>query len=139
DALERLIADRRHLEEQLKSQAQAGLASIAQALVEAASDGAIAARRDGLDPGALRELALAVRERTGAPVGIIGSPDGAKVALVVATLPGGALDARVVAGAIAKMVGGGGGGSPELATAGGRDVSEIDAAAERLGALLADA
>ena len=37
---------------------------------------------------------------------------------------------------IVTASGGGGGGSPELATAGGRDVEAIDPALERLGELL---
>jgi alanyl-tRNA synthetase len=135
DAIDRVLAERRRLDEELRRLAQADLASVARDLATAASGGPIAARRDGLDPGVLRDLALAVRDQTGAPVGLVGTPDGTKVSLVVAA-PAGSIDARSVAGAVAKIVGGGGGGSPELATAGGRDVGAIDAAAIRLGELL---
>jgi alanyl-tRNA synthetase len=38
------------------------------------------------------------------------------------------LDAGKVVGAIAKLVGGGGGGRPHLATAGGRDTAKLDEA-----------
>jgi alanyl-tRNA synthetase len=137
DAIERLISDRRRLEEELKKLQRADLTTLAQELASGA-DGAVAVRRDGLEPSVLRELALAVRDRAGVPVGIVGSPDGAKVALVVAAVAGGAVDARAVVGEVAKLVGGGGGGSPELATAGGRDVTAIDLALVRLGALLTD-
>jgi alanyl-tRNA synthetase len=135
-ALDRLVGEQRRLEEELRSVQQADLAAVAASIAEGAT-GAVAVRRDGLDPGTLRELALAVRDRAGIPVGLIGSPDGTKVALVVATLPDGMIDARKVAAEVAKLVGGGGGGSPELATAGGRDVDAIGVATERLGALLA--
>jgi alanyl-tRNA synthetase len=135
EAIERLVSERRRLEDELKKLQQADLATLAQDLASSV-DGAVAVRRDGLDPSVMRELALAVRDRAGVPVGIVGSPDGEKVAIVVAAVAGGAVDARAVAGEIAKLVGGGGGGSPELATAGGRDVAAIDLAAARLGELL---
>ena len=84
------------------------------------------------------ELAPRLREEDGVDaVGLIGSPDGARVALVVATRSTAGIDAREVAGEVARLVGGGGGGSPELATAGGRDVGAIAAALERLDVLLA--
>ena len=55
-----------------------------------------------------------------------GSPDGTKVAIAVAT--GGEPDATELVRALGAMVGGGGGGSAELALAGGKDPSRIDAA-----------
>ena len=59
-------------------------------------------------------------------VALGGSPDGAKVALVVAT--GGEPDATDVVRALGAIVGGGGGGSAELALAGGKDASRMDEA-----------
>jgi alanyl-tRNA synthetase len=57
--------------------------------------------------------------------------------LVVAVAKGDSRDAKAIAGEVAKLVGGGGGGSAELATAGGRDVGAIDAALVTLERLLA--
>ena len=56
-------------------------------------------------------------------------PEG-KVALIAGVTPG--LTRRIQAGklvgAVAKLVGGSGGGKPEIAEAGGKDQSQIDAA-----------
>jgi alanyl-tRNA synthetase len=38
------------------------------------------------------------------------------------------IDAGKVVGAVAKLLGGGGGGRPHMATAGGKDVSKLDEA-----------
>jgi alanyl-tRNA synthetase len=64
-------------------------------------------------------------------VGLIGSPDGETVAIVVA-VQGAAVDAAAVARAAAKVVGGGAGGSGRLAMGGGRDRQRIDEAAALL-------
>jgi alanyl-tRNA synthetase len=42
------------------------------------------------------------------------------------------LSAGKIAGEVAKILGGGGGGKPHLATAGGKDVSKIDFALKEL-------
>ena len=63
-----------------------------------------------------------------------GSPDGSKAALAVAADgtgsngPGGRAHAGELVKQIAPLVGGGGGGKPELAVAGGKDPSGIDGA-----------
>jgi len=87
----------------------------------------VVARQNSLDPDALRALAQAVRRHDGVrAVTLGGSPDGVKVALVVLT--DGEPDATHVVRALGAIVGGGGGGSPQLAVAGGRDVSRVDEA-----------
>ena len=57
---------------------------------------------------------------------LAGSPDGTKVTIVAAT--GGTPDAGQLVRTLGPLVGGGGGGSPQLATAGGKDPSGIEAA-----------
>ncbi len=139
DSLERLLEQERVLEEELRKLRGAKAREQAKELAAGAAKGVVVARRDGLDPTALRELALAVRSEAAVEtVALIGSPDGEKVALVVAASPGGRHDAKALASEAARLVGGGGGGSPELATAGGRDAAGIEGAlsllADRLGA-----
>ncbi len=56
--------------------------------------------------------------------------------LVVATKKGSGIDARVAVVQAAGAVGGGGGGTPELATAGGRDVAGVEEALGKLGEAL---
>jgi len=138
-ALGRLAARARDLEDDLRQLRRGQLGADAASLAASAQseDGVAVARRDGLDPVALRELALAARDRGGVrAVALAGDPGDGRVALVVAVTKDSGLDARAAASEAAKLVGGGGGGSPELATAGGRDPSGIDLALARLRELL---
>jgi alanyl-tRNA synthetase len=138
EALARLLEHQRQLEDELGRLRSERLSEEAKALVATAVAGRVVARRDGLDPGELRELAMRVRDAAEVDaVGLLGTPDGVKVALVVAFVKGDVRDAKAIAGEVAKLVGGGGGGSPELATAGGRDVAAIDDALATLDRLLA--
>jgi alanyl-tRNA synthetase len=136
DAVERLVEKGRGLEDELRKSRSSQLRDDSRALAEQAESGVVVARRDGIDPGRLRELALAVRGLDVATVALVGAPDPSRVAIVVAASKDFGVDAREVAGKAARLVGGGGGGSPELATAGGRDVAAIDSALEELRRLL---
>lgn len=73
-------------------------------------------------PDQLRELADTLRDRLGSGVVVLGCPRGEKVSLVVTVSKD--LMTKVKAGNVvrdlAKMVGGGGGGRPDFAQAGGR-------------------
>ncbi|MEZ4484601.1 MAG: alanine--tRNA ligase [Syntrophotaleaceae bacterium] len=81
----------------------------------------VCGRADNLDGKALRELADQVRDRMHSGVLILGSAHDGKAGLLVAVTKD--LTKRVQAGALIKqlaaMVGGGGGGRPDLAQAGG--------------------
>lgn len=94
-----------------------------------ADDGVVVARVDGLVPGDLRQVALAVRQEPGVEVVVlVGETPGGGVGLVATVAPG---SGRVAADLIrdaAKAVGGGGGGKGDIATAGGKDTSNIDEA-----------
>jgi alanyl-tRNA synthetase len=135
-----LLEDQKRLEKQLaqlegklaRSQAQ----DLAAAAKQVAGVAVLAARLDGLDADGLRSVVDTLRDRV--PSGIIvlgGSVDG-KVNLVAAVSKD--LSKRFPAGRlvqeIARMVGGGGGGRPDLAQAGGKDASKLD---EALGAVAA--
>jgi alanyl-tRNA synthetase len=83
----------------------------------------------GLDKGALRELADSLKAKIKSGVVVLASPtDEGRVAIVVSVTPD--LKGRVHAGnivrALAPIVGGGGGGRPDFAEAGGRDPSRVD-------------
>jgi alanyl-tRNA synthetase len=93
----------------------------------AADGGVVVARRDHVEGDALRSLAQAVLRHDGVRAVVLGgSPDGAKVAIAAAT--GGDPDAVELVRTLGRMVGGGGGGSPEVALAGGKDPSQLEAA-----------
>jgi len=128
-AVERLLERQRALENELGAARAAAAAGQARSLAASAVAGAVVARRDGLAPDQLRDLARAVREEPGVrAVVLVGTPDGAKVALVAAVDPGSGLEAPALLAEPARLVGGGGGGRGDIAQAGGRDVGGIDAA-----------
>jgi alanyl-tRNA synthetase len=83
----------------------------------------------GLDKNALRELADSIKDRLKSGVVVLASAgDEGKVAIVASVTSD--LKGRVHAGqivkALAPIVGGGGGGRPDFAEAGGRDPSKIE-------------
>ncbi len=77
--------------------------------------------------GELRTMADALRSKLGSGVVVIGSRDGEKVSLVAAVTRD--LTGRVPAGrlvqALAPLVGGGGGGRPDFAQAGGKEPEKL--------------
>ena len=88
----------------------------------------LARRVSGLEKGALRGLSDSLRDRLGSGIVIVASDIEGKVALVVSVTKD--LTSRIQAGRIVKeiapIVGGGGGGRPDFAEAGGKDPSKID-------------
>ncbi len=85
-----------------------------------------------LSVGSMEELQSVgdtVRTRLGSGVGLLASVADAKVLLVCVVtddlVAAGKLQAGRIVGAVAKLVGGGGGGRPHMATAGGKDASRL--------------
>jgi alanyl-tRNA synthetase len=91
------------------------------------------------DAATLRELAEKLRDKLGEAVVLVGAPGKDKAMLVLAVSRG--LTERYKAGdlikGIAQMVGGSGGGRPDMAQAGGPDMARLDEALESLYARLA--
>ncbi len=96
----------------------------------------------GARGGALRDFSDQLRQRAGADAVVLASTDDGKVALVVNLDNSLAeLDAVRIVRELGPIIGGGGGGRPTLAEAGGRNVDSVRAALEagrdRLAAALA--
>lgn len=98
-------------------------------------DGAkvLVARLDGVDPKALQDAAASLQAELGDPAAVVlgsAAADG-KVGIAVAFSPAvvaaGQAAGKFVGG-VAKVCGGGGGGRPNLAQAGGKDASKLDEA-----------
>jgi alanyl-tRNA synthetase len=89
----------------------------------------IARRVEGLEKAALRGLADSLRDRIKRGVVVLAAEQEGKVTLLVSVTKD--LTDRVKAGQLVKelapIVGGGGGGRPDFAEAGGKDPSKIDA------------
>ncbi|MEN3273085.1 MAG: alanyl-tRNA synthetase [Actinomycetota bacterium] len=127
--VERLRDEVRSLRDELKVLRRQAAGAGAGSLAAAAVDGIVIARRDGTGRDELKDLAVAVRDQPNVRgVVLIGEPDTGGVALVAAVTKDSGLDAGALIADAAKLVGGGGGKDPALATAGGRDASKIDAA-----------
>ena len=88
---------------------------------------------DGVDAKQLRDIVDQVKEKLGSGVVVLASTGESNVNLVASVSPD--LTRRYHAGNIikelARMVGGGGGGRPEFAQAGGKEPAKIDAALKR--------
>ena len=90
-----------------------------------------AAPVDGPDAEGLRNLADQIRDRLGSGIVLLGAVTGDKlgfVACVTRDLVELGYNAGAIAREAARAAGGGGGGRPDMAQAGGRDVSKLDAA-----------
>jgi len=100
---------------------------------------ALAVRADVPDAATLRELAEKLRDKLGSAVVLVGAASADKAMLVLTVSKD--LTARYKAGdlvrGIAQVVGGSGGGRPDMAQAGGTDVAKLDEALESLYARLA--
>ncbi|HEX4461569.1 MAG TPA: DHHA1 domain-containing protein, partial [Polyangia bacterium] len=99
----------------------------------------LATRADVGDPKALREVADQLRNKLGSGVIVLGGvgEDG-KVALVAAVSADltGKIHAGKIIGEVSSAVGGKGGGKPDMAQGGGTDATKLDAALERVFALV---
>jgi alanyl-tRNA synthetase len=88
----------------------------------------ITKRVSGLDKGALRGISDSLRDRLGSGVVVLAAENDGKVALIVSVTKD--LTSRLQAGRIVKelapIVGGGGGGRPDFAEAGGKEPGKID-------------
>ena len=127
--------------EQQASQSAAGAAdAIAAQAKQSGGITYIAARQDGLDGKTLRTLAEAVRGKRADAVVVLASAHEGKAglcAVVPADLVKRGLSAGSIIGTLAPLVGGGGGGKPDFAQAGGKDPGGIDAALAQVSALVA--
>jgi alanyl-tRNA synthetase len=137
EAIDKLLAERKALQDELKALKARQVVAEADDLIEAADgSGVVVARRDGVEPDGLRQLALAIRDKAPGLRAIVigGTPDGTKVSLVAA-VPAGGRAADLLQEPV-KLVGGGAGGKGDIAQAGGRDPSGLDAALAKARELL---
>jgi alanyl-tRNA synthetase len=132
---------RRELDEARMKSAAGGLDEAVSRATEIKGVKVLTHRADNLERGQLRTLVDNLKQKLGEGVVVLASaqPDG-KVALIAGVTPGliKRIQAGKLVGAVAKLVGGSGGGKPEIAEAGGKDQSQIDGALHAAPDIVAD-
>ena len=139
EEVNRLLEEKQELETELERLQQSQLADKLDGLIEQGQEVGgvqlVTGRFDGLEMDVLRDLGQTLRDRLGeGAVGVLGatSPEGEKVYLVASVaedlIEGHGLEAGELVLPLAQRVGGGGGGRPTLATAGGREPEHLDEA-----------
>ena len=129
EALRRRLGEIKELRNQVKALQQVAAGARAAELADTADDGVVIARLDGLERDELRDLAAAIRDRSGIrAVVLAGAPEAGGVALVAAVVPDGELNASDLIDEAARAVEGGFGrkGNPPLIVAGGKKVEGIE-------------
>ncbi|HUE54452.1 MAG TPA: alanine--tRNA ligase [Candidatus Udaeobacter sp.] len=140
--VEKLSQTAKQLEKELEAQKRKGALSQIDELVERVQVvkgiKVIAAEVQNVDREGLRQLVDSLRQKLGSGVVALGMPENGKVALIAGVTKD--LTAKVHAGkliqALAKQVGGSGGGRPDLAEAGGKDTAALKSALSSIPSLL---
>jgi alanyl-tRNA synthetase len=140
--IEKMSHSARHLEKELGEQKRRGALAQLDVLFSQAITikgvEVIFGQVGNVDRDGLRLLVDTLRQKLGSGVVALGMPEDGKVALIVGVTKD--LTAKVHAGrliqALAKQVGGSGGGRPDLAEAGGKDTSALKSALESVPSLL---
>jgi len=101
----------------------------------------LAARVEASDAAQLREMGDWLRDKLGSGVVVLGAALGDKPQILAVVTPD-LVKQRYHAGnlvkALAQIVGGGGGGRPDMAQAGGRDLAKLDEALAQVGRLVGE-
>jgi alanyl-tRNA synthetase len=120
----------RELDSVRMKSASSSTANIGDKIKEVNGVKVLAHRVDNLERAQLRTLVDQLRDKIGSGVVILGSATNGNVALIVGVTKDliGRVQAGKVIGPVAQKVGGKGGGRPDLAEAGGKDASALDAA-----------
>jgi alanyl-tRNA synthetase len=132
DSIEELRAANKRIAELEASQALGRLPELLTKAQELAGKKVLALAVDGLPAEQLRQLAVKAREELGSSsVVVLGGVSDARVTIMVACGQA-AIEAGIKAGDLARVasavLGGGGGGKPDLAQGGGTEISKLDEA-----------
>ena len=137
---EKYLEEKRQAEKQLGKQKVQEAAGLVDELISKGQDVTgfklVSGKFDVDNMDELKEIGDKLREKLKSGVGFLYSVIDDKVSLVATVsddlVKEKKLSAGKIAGDAAKILGGGGGGKPHLATAGGKDVSKIDEAIKAL-------
>jgi alanyl-tRNA synthetase len=133
-SVEKMAATMKALEKELEAQKRKGalgsLDDLAGKVVVVKGVKVVAAEVGSVDREGLRQLVDSLRQKLGSGVVALGMVEGEKVALIVGVTKDlmGKVHAGKLIKALAEMVGGSGGGRPDLAEAGGKDTAGLKSA-----------
>ncbi|MBI2192869.1 MAG: alanine--tRNA ligase [Planctomycetes bacterium] len=131
-----LLEDRKALERHLRKlqaeEAASGIGDLVQSAKELDGLKVVAARVEARDGEEMKSLGDALRAQLGRGVGVLGAVIGEKVSLIAVVTDDLVREKKLQAGRlvaeVAKMVGGGGGGRPHMALAGGKEADKLEEA-----------
>jgi len=120
----------RELDQARMKSASSSTANISDKVKEVRGVKVLAHRVDNLERAQLRTLVDQLRDKLGSGVVVVGSASDGNVSLIAGVTKDltSRIQAGKVVGAVAEKVGGKGGGRPDLAEAGGKDVAALDSA-----------
>lgn len=132
EAVTRLLKEREREIDALKAKISRSASEdlLTQAVLQGNSQ-VLIAQLSGLEPDALRQNAEILKDKLGSAVVLLASANNDKVSLVCFVskdLVAKGLHAGKIVGEAARVTGGGGGGRPDMAQAGGREPAKIEAA-----------
>jgi alanyl-tRNA synthetase len=138
EALEKLLGDRKRLEKEVESLrrelAKQASGDLLSSVREINGVSVLSAELSG-DANTLRDQADSLRKKLGSGVVVLGSRENGNVILVAAAtkdLVSKGIHAGNIVREVAKIVGGGGGGRPDMAQAGGRNPDALPDALEKV-------
>jgi alanyl-tRNA synthetase len=138
--IEQVRASENELEASKRKSARSQVENLIASPQEVAGVAVISRKVEGLDASMLRELAETTSAKVGSGIVVLGLVSDGKASLVAVVSPD--LQKRLHAGKIikkvAEMVGGSGGGRPDFAQAGGKDVEKLDEALKSVYNIVAD-
>ncbi len=140
-ATERLLAQRQDLEKQIKLLRAGGAAQTAELSAQDFNGVPVVVHMlEGADPETLANLADSTAQRLGSAVIVLGTVNAGKVSLAAKVTPdliAQGIHAGNLVRETAKITGGGGGGRPDFAQAGGRDPGRLAEALAAVPSLIA--
>lgn len=137
--LQELKALHKEMEEWKKSQSLAGLDALLARKENVQGIALVKGQVEGADPATLRELAEKVLDHLGSGVVVLGARAEDKVSfsvMISKDLVKKGLHAGKIIKEVAKVAGGGGGGRPDMAQAGGKDPEKLAEALELVNSLI---
>ncbi|MSP17606.1 MAG: alanine--tRNA ligase [Myxococcales bacterium] len=143
DRVERLLAELRtrdrEVAELMRKLAAGGGRDLLAEVKDVGGVKVLACRVDVADPKTLRETGDALRDRLGSGIVVLAGEHDGKVAIVAMVSKDlvARFHAGKIVGAVAELVGGRGGGRPDMAQAGGTDPTRLDEALARVYAIAA--